>query len=239
MCTQVRVLDCEYEPSQAAVDDDDDRPPEQVTLTPTLTLAPTLTPTLRPDDHRPPEQGHTRVPLPECISLPMHLARLSQVLTRVQLTLVDGSNMPVGLPAWCSLLEVLHLLKDEHVLTASCAEEDELRRRRRVALHVQEQRKLAIHHLQLARRRGARATGSATNPLDPKRDGTLGVDDLLRQLAVKPIPLTSRAHSTHEPRPSPSRAAPIPLMRIHRCVSSRWQLRGARRDSTRATARGR
>ena len=136
---EVRVLDCEYEASQAAVDDDDDRPPDQV-------------------------------------------------LTRVQLTLVDSANMPVGLPAWCSLLEVLYLLKDEHVIVASCAEEDELRRRRRIALHVIEQRKLAIHHLQLARRRGAKAGLGVTSSLDPKRDDTLGVDDLLRQLAVRTSP---------------------------------------------------
>jgi len=125
----VRVLDCEFEPSEAPLDDDD---------------------------------------------MPA-----SPVLRRVLVSLVDGPGVIVGQPAWVALLDLLKLLKDSHVIAARCAPEDELRRRRRVELHIVEQRKLALHHLRLAR------AGSAKDGRPHAQSATHaphGIEHLAKQL---------------------------------------------------------
>jgi hypothetical protein len=103
-------------------------------------------------------------------------------LRRVLLTLIDAHGVAVGQPAWCELVEVLEMLHDKHIVVAACAAEDELRRRRRVALHVQEQRKLALHHLRQARTMVSAAHTHTHSIQPPTRSATLGVADLLKQL---------------------------------------------------------
>lgn len=103
------------------------------------------------------------------------------VLRRVLLTLIDGQGVAVGQPAWVELLELLELLRGNAVVTAQCAAEDELRRRRRVELHIVEQRKLALHHLRLARKEAAKeGRGSHASPAT---HAPHGIEHLVRQLA--------------------------------------------------------
>lgn len=85
---------------------------------------------------------------------------------------------------WCLLLEILDLIKDSQVVAATHAAEAELRRRRRVELHITEQRKLALHHLRLTKVPTTGAYGRNAPPQPPARQEVLGVDDLVRQLAA-------------------------------------------------------
>lgn len=104
------------------------------------------------------------------------------VLREVLLTLVDQYGESVGRPAWCPLLHLLELLPPESVVVAEAAEEDELRRRRRLALHRDEQRRLALHHLRLSSRRAVEAWGEGPSQNPAEQTISDGVEGLLRQL---------------------------------------------------------
>ena len=114
-----------------------------------------------------------------------------KVLSQVLLTLVDGQGEAVGRPCWTSLVDLLELLPAGAVFQAESASEDTLRRKRRLELHRGEQRRLALHHLRLASRRGEVPTAwgegggnvaAGASALELDAGGGGGIDALHRQL---------------------------------------------------------
>lgn len=117
-----------------------------------------------------------------------------KVLTQVLLTLVDGSGDSVGRPSWTHLNQLLELLPKAAYYACETHSEDDLRKKRRLELHRSEQRRLALHHLRLASRRGEVPTawgegvnssplGGGGSTMDFEEGSPLsGVGGLVRQI---------------------------------------------------------